>query len=59
MPLKVCTNGHLTGTKECGRCESRTSTVRGPSGRRAVSKKRKRAITQALRNAGAVPVKDL
>jgi hypothetical protein len=59
MPLKVCTHGHLTGTKECGRCESRTTTVRAPSGRRAVSKKRKRAITQELRDRGVVPVKDL
>jgi hypothetical protein len=59
MALKLCIHGHLTGAKHCGRCQSRTTTVKGPSGRNGLSTKKKRAVTQRLRDHGIVPVKDL
>lgn len=57
--MKVCIEGHLTGTKACVTCGNRTSTVKGPSHRTALSKKDKAAITNAIRKRGIVPVKDL
>jgi hypothetical protein len=60
MALKLCEkHGHLTGTRACARCESPTIAVKGPRGRMRVPKKEKKAITQAIRDRGQVPVKDL
>lgn len=61
MALKICNNGHLTGTRAC-HCSmggDNTIAVKGPSGGRAMDKRVKREITKAIRESGAVPVRDL
>ena len=53
MPIKLCTNGHITGYRHCATCGTeKVRTVKGPSGRfPALGKKQKRAIDAAARKA--------
>lgn len=63
--MKVCPNGHITGAKSCPLCSQKTAHYHhhNPLANSAISlianKPMKRAITQAIRNAGEVPVKDM
>jgi hypothetical protein len=68
MALKICGKGHLTGTRNCGRCGSdKTVTVKGPppasrfhwTWRVAFDKLTKRLITKGLREIGYPVVADL
>jgi hypothetical protein len=59
MALKICDKGHLTGTRECGRCGGKTTTVKGPAGRRGLDKLTKRLITKGLRAIGYPAAADL
>lgn len=57
MPLNLCTNGHITGFKNCSQCGSETTRSTGtvpPS--RTMAKKR---IDRAIREAGGVPLADI
>jgi hypothetical protein len=66
MALKICNKGHLTGTRNCGRCGSdKTVTVKGPEPPRArwpyvaFDKLTKRLITKGLREIGYPVAADL
>lgn len=58
--LKICSNGHITGYRRCSFCGSETEPIRqnrGPD--RAIDKRFKRKLTQAIRDAGGTPVADM
>lgn len=58
MALKLCEHGHLTGRNTCW-CGSKAEGILGPKQHRALSKKRKREITNALRRQGILTVADM
>ncbi len=57
--LKICANGHVTGYKKCSFCRSATEPLAPHPSHRALDKRFKRRVTQAIRDAGGIPAADL
>jgi putative component of membrane protein insertase Oxa1/YidC/SpoIIIJ protein YidD len=59
MPIRLCARGHITGYRRCVRCKGNAlHNVGGDPIPVRMDKRYKRAITQALREAGIKPAAD-
>lgn len=59
MSIRLCSNGHITGGKNCSCGAKAVKNVGGDPAPYRMSRKWKRDVTQAIRDFGGVPVADL